>query len=248
MSAAHPPMPSTVGWGFRKALECDGVAIIAEIKRRSPSRGDIRPDAEVTDVARAYENAGAACISVLTDGPRFGGSPEDLRRAREAVSVPVLRKDFLSEPEHMHDSWKMGADAVLLIVADVPAGSIRPLQELALTLGLDVVTEVRTPEELETALDNGAYIIAVNQRNNPKAEKFTVDYSKAVAMSRYFDQIDDGIVKIAASGIGVEGGTSLDEIADAGYDAALIGEALMTADDPQAALRTLIQHSAAASR
>ncbi len=136
----------------------------------------------------------------------------------------------------------MGADALLLILADVGAEAIRPLQDLALTLGIDVLTEVRTEQELEVAVEQGAYMIAVNQRNDPKALRFTVDYGKAVEMSRMFGQMDPKIVKVAASGIGVVGGTPLHAVEDAGYDAALIGEALITAQDPVTALRQLWQH------
>ena len=194
--------PAGGGHRFREALTAEGVSIIAEIKRRSPSRGEMRMDAQAASLARAYEAGGAACLSVLTDEQRFGGSPEDLREARSTVDIPVLRKDFLSTPQHVHESCAMGADAVLLIVADVDVEQIRPFQELALALGMDVLTEVRSEAELETAVEHGAYMIAVNQRNDPKSLKFTVDYGKAVEMSRMFDQYDPGIVKVAASGIG----------------------------------------------
>ena len=237
--ASWPYQPAGVGYRFRDALTAGGISIIAEIKRCSPSKGELRMDADAASFARAYEAGGAACLSVLTDGQRFGGSPQDLREARSAVGIPVLRKDFLSTPQHVHESHEMGADALLLILADVGAEKIGPLQELALTLGMDVLTEVRTEEELEAAVEHGAYMIAVNQRNDPKASDFTVDYGKAVEMSRMFDQLDPGIVKVAASGIGVVGGTPVAAVADAGYDAALIGEALVTASDPTAALHQL---------
>lgn len=237
--ASWPYRPVSVGYRFRDALTADGISIIAEIKRRSPSKGEMRMDAQAASFARAYEAGGAACLSVLTDADRFGGSPQDLREASAAVDIPVLRKDFLRTPQHVHESYAMGADALLLILADVGAERVRPLQELALTLGMDVLTEVRSEEELETAVEHGAYMIAVNQRNDPKAPNFTVDYSKAVEMSRMFDQMDDGIVKVAASGIGVPDGTPLAAVEDAGYDAALIGEALVTAPDPTAALHQL---------
>ena len=132
----------------------------------------------------------------------------------------------------------MGADAALLIVDDVDPALLRPLHGLALELGLDILTEVRTEPELELAVAAGAYMIAVNQRSQPKATTFTVDYNKAVEMGPLLDQLDSGIVKVAASGIGVEGGTTMGEIVDAGYDAALIGEALITAPDPTARLRS----------
>lgn len=237
--ASRPYQPASVGHRFREALSADGISIIAEIKRRSPSKGELRMDADAASFARAYAAGGAACLSVLTDGRRFGGSPQDLREARAAVGIPVLRKDFLCTAQDVHETHTMGADALLLILADVGAERIRPLQDLALTLGIDVLTEVRTERELEAAVEHGAYMVLVNQRNDPKASRFTVDYGKAVEMSPMFDQFDAGIIKIAASGIGVPGGTPLAAVEGAGYDAALIGEALVTSPDPTAALRQL---------
>ena len=231
--------PSSSGYRFREALVADGVSVIAEIKRRSPSRGVLRADADPVALARAYQEGGAACLSVLTDEQRFGGSFEDLRQARASVDIPVLRKDFLSTAEDVHESAAIGADAFLLILADIGAEQCASLQRLGLTLGLDVLTEVRNEEELETAVVGGAYMIAVNQRNDPKNRAFTVDYTKAVRVSRLFDQIDPGIVKVAASGIGVPGGTRLEDVAGAGYDAVLVGEHLVMADDPKAALQEL---------
>ena len=133
-----------------------------------------------------------------------------------------------------------------MIVDDVDASLLRPIHELALELGLDVLTEVRTEPDLELAVAAGAYMIAVNQRSQPKATRFTVDYSKAVEMSRLFCQLDDGIVTVAASGIGVEGGTGMGELVEAGYDAALIGEALVTAPDPATKLSALLVDAARA--
>lgn len=231
----------SVGHRFCDALTSDGLSIIAEIKRRSPSRDDLCPDADAASFARIYEGAGAACLSVLTDQERFGGSPSDLHEARSAVSIPILRKDFLSTEQDVHETYEMGADALLLIVADIGVENLRPLQDLALSLGIDVLTEVRTERELNAAVKHGAYMIAVNQRDDPKDPKFTVNPEKAVSMSRAFDKHDAGIVRVAASGIGVPNGTTREAIADAGYDAALIGEALITADDPAARLRELIQ-------
>ena len=243
LHASHPCRDASVGHGFRDALQSDGLSVIAEIKRRSPSRGAMRLNAQPASSARAYQDGGATCLSVLTDTPRFGGSREDLIEARSAVDIPVLRKDFIRDALAVHETCAMGADALLLIVADIGAQRCQRLQELALSLGIDALTEVRTEEELEAALNHGAYMIAVNQRNDPKSREFTVDYDKAVNMSRMFDQIDAGIVKVAASGIGVPGGTSFAAVADAGYDAALVGEALVTADDPAAMLRSLMSQS-----
>ena len=195
-------------------------------------------------IAQAYERGGAACVSVLTDEQRFDGSPQDLLDVRAAVSVPVLRKDFLTTEQDVYESSEMGADAILVIVPDVDAGLLRPLHELAFELGLDVLTEIRTEAELEAAVECGANMIAVNQRNDPKDARFTVEHDKAQRMASLFAQLGPDIVKVAASGIAVPGGTTLAEIGEAGYDAALIGEALVVADDPEAKLRSLIQSAA----
>jgi len=244
--AGTPSGLAGVGFAFKRALLADGLSVIAEVKRRSPSAGDLRADADAVELARQYRDGGAACLSVLTDGPRFGGSPEDLQQARAAAGIPVLRKDFLTTLEHVRESSAMGADAMLVIVDDVDAALLRPMHELALELGIDVLTEVRTEPEVELAVDAGAYMIAVNQRSQPKDTRFTVDYNKAVEMGPRFAQIEPGIVTVAASGIGVEGGTGMGELVEAGYDAALIGEALVTAADPAARLQALLTDAARA--
>lgn len=233
-----------VGHAFKRALLADGLSVIAEVKRRSPSAGDLRAGADAAELARQYRDGGAACLSVLTDGPRFGGSPEDLRRARAAAGIPVLRKDFLTTLDDVRSSVAMGADAMLVIVDDVDPALLRPIHELALESGVDVLTEVRAEPELELAADAGAYMIAVNQRSQPKDTRFTVDYNKAAEMGRLLAQMDGSIVKVAASGIGVEGGTGMADIVEAGYDAALIGEALVTAEDPTARLQQLLADAA----
>jgi len=245
--AGAPSGPAGVGFGFKQALLADGLSVVAEVKRRSPSAGDLNAGADAAELARRYRDGGAACLSVLTDGPRFGGSPEDLQRARAAAGIPVLRKDFLTTLEHVRESSAMGADAMLVIVDDVDPSLLRPLHELALELGLDVLTEIRNEPELEAAVDAGAYMIAVNQRSQPKAARFTVDYDKAVEMGPRLAQLDPGIVTVAASGIGVEGGTAMGDIVEAGYDAALVGEALVTASDPAARLRAMLADAEQAS-
>ena len=240
------PAAGSVGYGFKQALLAEGLSVIAEVKRRSPSAGDLNADADAVELACQYRDGGAACLSVLTDGPRFGGSPEDLQQARAAAGIPVLRKDFLTTLEHVRESSAMGADAMLVIVDDVDPSLLRPMHELALELGLDVLTEIRTEPELELAVNAGAYMIAVNQRSQPKDTRFTVDYNKATEMGPRFAQIDPGIVTVAASGIGVEGGTAMGDIVEAGYDAALIGEALVTAADPTARIQELLADAARA--
>ena len=230
---------------FRTALSADGLSIIAEIKRRSPSRGPILPPGTgTTALAGAYESGGAACISVLTDGPLFGGSGDDLRRARSAVSIPVLRKDFLANEQDVRESCAMGAHAVLLIMADLGAHRLAHLHEMAVDLGMGVLAEVRTERELEAAVNHGACVIAVNQRDDPRAATPTVDFGRATRMARLFDQVRPEVLKVAASGIGITGGTPIAEVAEAGYDAALIGEALAAAPDPAEELRRLRRQAA----
>ena len=236
----NSPNRANPGYAFRDALAGDGLSIIAEIKRRSPSRGDLHPNADAAALARRYRDGGAACLSVLTDAERFGGSPQDLRDARDATGLPVLRKDFLATVADVRESADMGAGAVLVILPDVGGPRMREMQEAALELGLDVLTEVRTEAELDEAVQCGAYMIGINQRDDPKDSKFTVDYGKAVRMAALFERYGDGITWVALSGMGVPGGTPLGGVAAAGYHAALLGEALVTAADPTATLRELL--------
>ena len=231
---------ASLGHSFRDALAGERLSVIAEIKRRSPSRGKLRLDADAALLASQYRDGGAACLSVLTDNERFGGSVDDLRDAREATGLPVLRKDFLTTVQHVHESADMGAGAILVILADVDSERMLEMWEESHRLGMVVLTEVRTESEFECAIECGADMIAVNQRDDPKNSQITVDFGKAKRMARLFDQLDDGIIKVAASGIGLHDLTPICEIADAGYDAALIGETLVKASDPAAKLRELL--------
>ncbi|WP_420637926.1 indole-3-glycerol phosphate synthase TrpC [Candidatus Poriferisocius sp.] len=226
------------GGRFKQALVAgDEVAVIAEIKRRSPSRGDLNADLDPATMAVAYRNGGAACLSVLTNQAMFGGSGDDLAAAAHASGLPVLRKDFIATARDVRESQAMGADALLLIVADLSAPDLAELHHLAVSLGLDVLTEVKSESELATALEAGADIIGVNQREKPKSAAFTMDYQRA---ERLAPLIPDHVVKVAESGIAVPGGTTMAEVRAAGYDAALVGEALVTADDPVRALKQLL--------
>ena len=225
--------------GFRQALQTGGCSVIAEIKRRSPSAGILAPDLDVADLARRYQEGGAACLSVLTDEVHFGGSAEDLRQAQAASGLPVLRKDFLTDFEDIKASQAMGADALLLIVADIKPRLLAPLHAAAFEFGFDVLTEICDKRELAAALAAGANMIAVNQRANPKGQEFSVDTAKAVRLAPVLSGLPD-IVKVAASGIGVKGGTSVEALAAAGYDAVLVGEALVSAADPASKLRSLV--------
>lgn len=220
--------------GFATRLRRDSgesLAVIAEIKRRSPSKGDLHPDLDPAALARAYETAGASCISVLTDESFFGGSVDDLRMARGAVGIPVLRKDFTVGPRDVCDARLMGADCLLLIVAALDPGELRSLHDLALDLGLDVLVETHDEAEIERALAVGARIIGVNQRD---LRTFEVDHDRAL---RVVGSMPPEVIKVAESG--VRGASDAASLRSAGYDAVLVGETLLVSDDPGSTLRML---------
>lgn len=220
--------------GFRRRLEADartGLAVISEIKRRSPSKGDLAIDLDPTDLARRYESAGASCLSVLTDSEFFGGSADDLRAASVATTLPVLRKDFTVSAADVCDARKMGADCALLIVAALSDEELGEFASLAERLGLDVLVEIHDERELDRALRVGATMIGVNQRD---LVTFQVDHERAVRMA---SQIPEGIVRVAESG--VRGPEDARDLARAGYHAVLVGESLVTAEDPAAAVSAL---------
>ncbi|MCY4162854.1 MAG: indole-3-glycerol-phosphate synthase [bacterium] len=220
---------------FKQALIASNkLSIIAEVKRRSPSRGNLNTALDPAQLAVAYRDGGAVCLSVLTNQAMFGGNSNDLRTAATASGLPVLRKDFITTTQDVYESQEMGADAILLIVADLanPAPSdpdLKELHSLALSLGMDVLVEVKSPDELDLALAANAEIIGVNQRAKPKSQAYTMDFQRAQQMAPL---LPNNVVKVAESGIGVAGGTTIDAVRQAGYDAALIGEALVTADNP----------------
>jgi indole-3-glycerol phosphate synthase len=213
--------------GFTAALRTasgEGLAVIAEVKRRSPSKGDLAAGLDPAVLARRYQEGGAACLSVLTDGEFFGGSAADLQAARTAVGLPVLRKDFTVSALDVVDARLMGADCVLLIAAALDAGELTDLAALAADVGLDVLVEVHDEAELEAAMAAGATLVGVNQRD---LVTFEVDHARAVRMA---GAIPDGIVKVAESG--VRGAEDAAELRAAGYDAVLVGETLVKAADP----------------
>lgn len=222
--------------GLRDALiGASRVAVIAEIKRRSPSKGGLNPELDAANVAAAYERGGAACLSVLTDSEFFGGSVEDLQTARAATALPVLRKDFTVSAHDVADARVMGADAVLLIAAALHRDELVEYHRLACELGLDALVEVHDETELAVALDAGATLIGVNQRD---LVTFEVDHDRAARMAA---AIPPGVTKVAESGI--RDADDAKRLADAGYDAILVGESLVTAPDPTAALRALMSFS-----
>lgn len=218
---------------FRDALVTGdgGVAVIAEVKRRSPSKGDLAAGLDPAALARSYAAGGAAALSVLTDGEFFGGSAADLGAARAATALPVLRKDFTVDARDVADARLMGADAVLLIVAALDPAELADLHTLAGDLGLAALVEVHDEAELDVALGIGATVVGVNQRD---LVTFEVDHERAIRVGR---EIPEGVVKVAESGI--RGAADAAQLADAGFDALLVGETLVTAPDPVAALRSL---------
>lgn len=218
--------------GFAAALRAGaGLGVIAEVKRRSPSKGDLHADLDPASLATDYVRGGATCLSVLTDQEWFGGSPADLAAARGAVSVPVLRKDFTVCEADVCDARTMGADAVLLIAAALDDAELAAFHELAAELGLDTLVEIHDEVELERALAVGATLVGVNQRD---LVTFEVDTDRAVRMA---PQMPAGVVRVAESG--VRGVTDATRLAEAGYHAVLVGESLVTAGDPGAAVAAL---------
>ncbi|MBS1849037.1 MAG: indole-3-glycerol phosphate synthase TrpC [Actinobacteria bacterium] len=208
-----------------------GLGVIAEIKRRSPSKGDLHPGLDPAELAATYADGGAACLSVLTDVDFFGGSPDDLAAARAAVRIPVLRKDFTVCAADVCDARIMGADAVLLIVAALDDAELAELHALVGELGMDALVETHDEAEVERALAVGASLIGVNQRD---LATFEVDTDRAVRVAAV---IPTHVVRVAESGIrGVDDATRL---ADAGYDAVLVGESVVTAPDPRGAVAAL---------
>jgi indole-3-glycerol phosphate synthase len=218
--------------GFTAALaSADRLAVIAEIKRRSPSKGDLAPDLDPADMARCYASGGASCLSVLTDERWFGGSRADLAAARAAVELPVLRKDFTVSALDVCDARTMGADCVLLIAAALDDAELADLHALAVDVGLDALVEVHDEAEIERAVAVGASCIGVNQRD---LMTFEVDTDRAV---RVAPRIPAGVVRVAESGVRDRGDAT--RLAAAGYHAVLVGESVVTAGDPAAGVAGL---------
>ena len=219
--------------GFRAALVGrEQLGVIAEIKRRSPSKGDLNASLDPAEMAATYERGGAACLSVLTDVEHFGGSVADLQAARAACSVPVIRKDFTVSERDVLDARIMGADCVLLIAAALDPAELSSFHALAVDVGLDVLVEIHDERELEHALAAEATLIGVNQRD---LVTFQVDHERAVRMA---GAIPDQAVKVAESG--VRGVADARSLRAAGYDAVLVGETLVTSVDPAALIAEFV--------
>ena len=228
-----PPVRS-----FAAALADDGISVIAEVKRRSPSKGDLAPDLDVEALARSYQAGGAACLSVLTDEPHFGGSASDLVAARSVTELPVLRKDFTVCAGDVLEARAMGADAVLLIVAALSPGELAELAALAGSVGMTSLVEVHDEAELEVALGvvereggAGSVVVGINQRD---LRTFTVDPDRAMAVGAL---VPDGVLRVAESGIRVRADVA--RLEEAGFDAVLVGETLVRSADPASAVAGL---------
>ncbi|MES1974902.1 MAG: indole-3-glycerol phosphate synthase TrpC [Pseudomonadota bacterium] len=221
--------------GFRAALDAraaTGHALIAEIKKASPSKGLIRADFDPTAHARAYEAGGATCLSVLTDEPWFQGADSYLTAARDACSLPVLRKDFMVDPWQVPESRAIGADAILLIVAALDDGLLAEIEASAIECGMDVLVEVHDARELDRALKLKSRLIGVNNRN---LRDFSVDFENSY---RLVGKAPAGCTFVAESGLTIR--DDLDQMAEHGIHCFLIGEALMRQHDVEAATRALV--------
>jgi indole-3-glycerol phosphate synthase len=227
-----PPEGAGASPRFESALRAPGLGVIAEFKRRSPSAGTLRDDADLHELLGAYERGGAVAFSVLTDEPHFDGRLQDLREARTEHGLPVLRKDFIVDPYQLLEAHSAGADAVLLIVAALSQEQLVDLYGQARDLSLDVLVEVHDAVELERALAAGATVIGINNRD---LRDFTVDVGRT---QRLLAQIPDGVAVVSESGIGTA--EQLRELREAGVSAVLMGESLMRAPDPAEKLRSLL--------
>lgn len=219
---------------FARAISAaDGnCRIIAEFKRASPSKGIIRRDLEPADVARLYEEGGAAAMSVLTDGPFFSGSLDDLDAVRRAVELPLLRKDFTLEPYQLYEARCAGADAVLLIAAILESSQLRDLREEAAALGMASLVEVHNEEELDHVLASGPRIVGINNRD---LRTFTVDMQTTFRLKA---GMPPGIIAVSESGIKTR--ADVLQFQEAGIDAILVGETCMRREDPGDAVRELL--------
>lgn len=226
-AASAPSRPA-----FEAALRGDDVALIAEVKRRSPSQGDINVDLRADEQAASYALGGAAAISVLTEPQRFGGAAEDLSAVAARVAIPLLRKDFLVEPVQLLEARSLGASAVLLIARALDAARLVLLVDCARSSGLEPVVEIRDEAELDRALAAGARVIGVNNRD---LETLRVD---STTVTRIVPRIPWGLIAVAESGYSTR--AAVEEAAAAGADAVLVGSALSAAFSPRAAAHALI--------
>ncbi|MHB8160035.1 MAG: indole-3-glycerol phosphate synthase TrpC [Thermoleophilia bacterium] len=238
-SAVGELQPGPRSRSLIEALRAPGMSVIAEVKRASPSKGDIRPGLDVAEVVSLYERAGASAISVLTEERHFKGSLDDLRAARQACGLPLLRKDFIVDPYQIWEAAEAGADAVLLIVAALSPSQLDRLLEESVVVGVDCLVEVHNAGELEIAklaLDSGPpAAIGINNRD---LRTFEVHLETTLNLIK---SVPEGMSVVSESGI--RNREDVDTLADAGVKAVLIGETLMRSPDPGAKLRELLSAS-----
>jgi len=238
ISAIAGDQPPTRGFSDRVSrLASAAGAVIAEVKKASPSAGVIRPDFVPADIAASYEQAGAACLSVLTDAQYFQGCEAYLVEARKACVLPVLRKDFMIDPWQIHESRAIGADCILLIAAALQRDQLQQLDGLAREIGLDVLVEIHDERELEDALTTGASLLGVNNRN---LHNFTTDLG---ASERLRPLVPEQRIMVTESGIHTK--ADVQRMRSAKINAFLVGEAFMRSEDPGAALQDLFPGVAA---
>ena len=227
--------PAADARGFLRALRAPGIGVIAEFKRRSPSAGRLRDNPDLVEIVGAYERGGAVAISVLTEGPNFGGALADLSVARSVSELPLLRKDFVLDVFQLHEAVAAGADAVLLIVAALAQPDLASLHESTRELGLDALVEVHDRDELHRALAVGAELIGINNRD---LTDFSVDVSRTESL---IGDLPSGVTVVSESGIAAA--EQLRRLYECGVHAVLVGESLMRARDPARALSTLQSRS-----
>ena len=229
-AAAAPPVR-----GFARAVSAGPhVAVIAEHKRRAPSAGHLAPGSRAGPACARYARAGAAALSVLTDADRFGGSLEDLREARAACDLPVLRKDFIVDAVQVSEARAAGADAILLIARAIPGALLLELRGAAREAGMDALVEVHDEAELERALAAGSSLVGINSRD---LSTFETDLTR---IARLAGSVPERVTLVGESGIA--GADDVRLLGDAGVHAVLVGSFLMTSADPAAALRELVGH------
>jgi indole-3-glycerol phosphate synthase len=217
---------------LREALARPGMAVVAEFKRRSPSAGLLRAGVDIHELVASYAHGGASAISVLTEGPHFGGSLDDLRAARASCELPLLRKDFIVDRYQLYEALEAGADAVLLIVAALTDGELAALHDEARALGLDVLVEVHDRAQLRRALAVGSELVGINNRD---LRDFTVDVAHTLEL---MPEVPDSVTVVSESGI--DDARQVARLQRAGVHAVLVGEALMRAGNPESMLQALL--------